>query len=734
MPVRLWWGGFVVRVGDGGTDEDGMLLVVPELSTYVNGDGDGPAVLFGAGSGGGGITLERGNGTSEVVMECLLEHVEAALRAVVVAPVGDFYGTMSVNVTVSDGGVFGAASGAEAVAADAGGVLPATATLSGSAELTVVVTAANDAPEVMIVSPDVGVGARLVVSEGGRSSVGDIDIDVTDATDLMASSAVLSVVIRVGEGTEEGSGGNGGSEGVLYVGYGASFGSGVGDEAFVAIAGLGCTMGNMSAEAGCVEVVGNGTGEVVLRGFEGVLSAALGSLVFEPVALYFGVSVVNVELSDLGNEDANAGQVHYANVTFEVNVTDVNHAPTLTIDTDPAAFVTDEDVGSAVGLLDVTSSDAVDGVPNAIVEYRVIGDNGAFVEVDGSVSEYATLLSGGGVTIVSGGGEDGDGGASVSGGAFVFRCTIGASVDVFEAVRVRGAVDFSGSVTVTVSVDDLGSGGGVASSLTASDTIVLTVEAVADAPVVVIDVVGGAGWVIDEETTTSAGDFNVSVTDVDSPGGQAFAYTVSVDEGAMVIVGSGETGAMQLLVSSGVVSPPISSSGDAVLAFSMTADRTGEVFDLLTIVPASEDYHGTITVTVAVDDNGDGLGSPGEVGTGTTTIVVNAVNDAPTISVGGVAGDVGGWSIMEGEMSSYGDLVVTSSDAADGVPDAMLAFNVSVDEGATIELNSGDGAYTASLGNGDVTSAVVSMSGDVVTFMGRLQEVGVCMVRCVLCR
>ena len=118
--------------------------------------------------------------------------------------------------------------------------------------------------------------------------------------------------------------------------------------------------------------------------------------------------------------------------------------------------------------------------------------------------------------------------------------------------------------------------------------------------------------------------------------------------------------------------------------FTATASGASGAFDLFTITPSFEDYHGMIAVNVSVDDGGLSGAGGSLVGSATETLVVRAVNDAPTISIGGVAGDVGGWSIMEGGMSAYGDLVVTSSDAADGLPDVLLSYVVSVDEGASL--------------------------------------------------
>ena len=297
----------VVTIEEGAVD-GGMVLVLPDSSSVTSGGGMSASELFGSGD----IEIVAGgNGTATVTLECVEGLVDVAVSSVVFAPVLHFNGELNVNVTVSDQGSFGAEFADGTGATDVA--------MRAEDTLTVVVEAVNDAPEVTIVAPgESGGGGAVSVMEDGRSTVGDISIDVSDVADAMVDTAVLSVVVRVGAGTSEGSGGAS-EEGVLYVGFGDDFGAGV--DGYDVTSGLGCVIGNGTAEAGCVEVEAgtNGTGEVVLRGREGVLSSALDVLVFVAAADYNGTSTVHVELSDEGNAGVD-GDTQYHNVTFMVNV------------------------------------------------------------------------------------------------------------------------------------------------------------------------------------------------------------------------------------------------------------------------------------------------------------------------------------------------------------------------------------------------------------------------------
>ena len=663
----------VVTIEEGAVD-GGIVLVLPDSSSVMSNEGMSASELFGSDD----IEIVAGgNGTATVTLECVEGLVDVAVSSVVFAPVLHFNGELNVNVTVSDQGSFGVefadGTGATGVA------------MRAEDTLTVVVEAVNDAPEVTIVAPgESGGGGAVSVMEDGRSTVGDISIDVSDVADAMVDTAVLSVVVRVGAGTSEGSGGASG-EGVLYVGFGDEFGAGVGG--YDVTSGLGCVTGNGTAEAGCVEVGAgtNGTGEVVLRGREGVLSSALDALVFVAAADYNGTSMVHVELSDEGNAGVD-GDTQYHNVTFLVNVMAVNDAPTLSVTTEEATFSIMEGATTAAGTLTVASEDDKDGVPEAIVEYRVSVDEGARVVVDGdgTGSAYQTLELEGGVTDVA---------HSDGGGTLVFRSTIGNSGVVFGVVTIEPAtVEYNGTITVTVSVDDLGSFGepDPEMGLSATDTVALTVVAVNDAPTLSVTTDEGT-FSVAEDGVTNAGEVMVTSSDgADGIPSAIVEYTVSVDEGGVVEL-DGSVAAYSMAMTDGRVSD-VTGGGEGgegagtasgTLVFRCTTGDSVDVFSAVVVRPAAN-FYGPMTVSVEVDDLGsyDGVSmSTGLTANDSVVLTVVAVNDVPTLSV--TVGNGETLTIREDTMTSIESLTVEASDAADNlVASAALLVVVTIEEGA----------------------------------------------------
>ncbi len=142
--------------------------------------------------------------------------------------------------------------------------------------------------------------------------------------------------------------------------------------------------------------------------------------------------------------------------------------------------------------------------------------------------------------------------------------------------------DFNGTTTITVTVTDNGTG-----NLTATDTFVLTVDPVNDAPIVVE---------LSDTTVLEDGDFNrpLSSSDVDiATNGQTLSYTVSSSNPDLVTVDTSNT----------------DNQGGGQLDFDL-----------------QEDQHGTSVIKVIVIDNDENLPLSD---TTTFTLTVDPVNDDP---------------------------------------------------------------------------------------------------------
>ena len=147
-----------------------------------------------------------------------------------------------------------------------------------------------------------------------------------------------------------------------------------------------------------------------------------------------------------------------------------------------------------------------------------------------------------------------------------------------RTVTVTPAENQSGTATITVTVSD--------GALTASDTFVLTVNAVNDAPTI--------------------GDISNQTVSEDTATG-ALAFTV----------GDVETAAASLLVAGSSSNPTLVPTANIVFGGS-GSNRT------VTVTPA-ENQSGTATITITVSDGALTAGD-------TFVLTVKAVNDAPTIS------------------------------------------------------------------------------------------------------
>jgi len=180
---------------------------------------------------------------------------------------------------------------------------------------------------------------------------------------------------------------------------------------------------------------------------------------------------------------------------------------------------------------------------------------------------------------------------------------------VLASFSYRPDPDFSGTDTLTLSVDDLGNTGGGA--LSHSDTANIVVSPVNDAPV---NTVPGTQTVLEETATAIPG---ISIVDVDAAGANV-ATQLQVVTGALNVtlsgsasISAGSNGSSDLTIQGTVADV---NATLASLTYTGNTDVTGVAAD---------------TLTVTTDDGGN-TGSGGTL-TDTDTVQINItpVNDAP---------------------------------------------------------------------------------------------------------
>ncbi|HEX8521233.1 MAG TPA: hypothetical protein VF669_03185, partial [Tepidisphaeraceae bacterium] len=293
----------------------------------------------------------------------------------------------------------------------------------------------------------------------------------------------------------------------------------------------------------------------------------------------------------------NDGALDSATADKSVSVTAINDAPVITT---PAAQVTDEDVtlvfssgnGNAISLGDV------DALSNDL-------------QVTLSVSQgLLTLASTTGLGFITG---DGTNDATMT-----FTGTLAQINAALNGLSYLGSANYNGADALNISVNDLGHNGN-GGALTDSASVPITVQAVNDAPV--NSVPGPQSTNEDTPLILSSGNGNlISITDLDVAGG-IMKITLSVTSGRLTL---GTIAGLSFSTGDGIADGTMTFTGDIV---SINTALDGLIYD----PPA--DFNGVATITLVTDDQAN-VGQGGAlIDSSTIDVTVNAVNDAPVITI-----------------------------------------------------------------------------------------------------
>jgi VCBS repeat-containing protein len=370
---------------------------------------------------------------------------------------------------------------------------------------------------------------------------------------------------------------------------------------------------------------------------------AAGNLTYTAAADAFGTATVSVTLTDSGGT-ANGGVDTAALQTFTITVTPVNDVPTtagiadITVDEDAPASVIDlfatfadlEDADAALtytvqsnsnpalfssvvvngGAGTLTLGHAADVNGTATLVVRATDTGGDFVEstfnvtVD-AVNDAPVLTLGGNQTVAEDAGAQSVGGfgsAAAGGGAdevtqtFTYTVTnsnnalfsVQPTMDPAGNLAYTAAPDASGTATVTVVLSDSGGTANGGSDTSAAQTFTITVTPVNDVPTT-----AGIGNVtVDEDAANTIVDLFAAFADVEDAD-TALTYTVQ-------------------------------SNSNPALFSSITVN--GGLGTLTLGYPA--DMNGSSTLVMRATD------TSGDFSDATFTVTVNAVNDAPVLTIG----------------------------------------------------------------------------------------------------
>jgi hypothetical protein len=237
------------------------------------------------------------------------------------------------------------------------------------------------------------------------------------------------------------------------------------------------TSGTLTLDAGALaaltSVVGDGTATVVLTGTWAEINDAMNPLTFTPAAAFSGSVTLQIVTDDLGNNGVGGALTDTDQVL--INVADQNLAPWVNVPAGP--FSTPEDTslsftgGTAISVQDFDSD------PNDIQVVVTASDGNPATADNGTLTVDPT---GTGVTSVTGNGT----------GQLTIIGTQSEISDCLDALVYQPPLDFSGTITLTATVDDLGWTGPMgqeATGLTDTESVTITVTPVNDIPVAAPD-------------------------------------------------------------------------------------------------------------------------------------------------------------------------------------------------------------------------------------------------------
>jgi VCBS repeat-containing protein len=480
------------------------------------------------------------------------------------------------------------------------------------------------------------------------------------------------------------------------------------------------TLGSTTGVA--VTAGADGAATMTIQGTMAQINAALDGLVYQGAQDYTGADSLSVVINDLGangidpstltdpsTPDTGGVADQQASAAIAINVLPINDAPVFT--SFPGAGQTvneDTDLtfnaanGNLIQLDDVDYDETL----------------GAKLRVTLSVAHGTLTLSGTtGLTFTTG---DGSQDATM-----VFTGTADDINAALDGLVYRGESNFNNNLaggqaeTLTVTVEDQGNTGG-GGPKTTTDTVGIAVDAVNDAPAIVVP----SAQTSDEDTGTpltfSAANGNaITVADAD-------AATVQVTLTVTKTASSGPTdnvGTLTLSGTSGLTFAAGDGTADSTMTFTGTAAAVNAALNgMVFAVPDAHDY-GLYDIQVDVSDLGTNQSAGGGALTDSDNIAVTvrSANDAPTIDPNGTYAlneDPGGFvdlpdlTVADLDLNETGANTVTVTLALLGGGNGDLRFS-STTAGVTVDSVTGAGEtadFTAIMITGTLTDVNAALA------------------------
>ena len=392
------------------------------------------------------------------------------------------------------------------------------------------------------------------------------------------------------------------------------------------------------------------------------INAALSGMTFTPDTNFTGESTLTLTTDDLGNRDDFDSDPLTDTDEIIITVNELNDPPVLTF---PTALLTSlEDA-------DFTFTEAT-GRKISVTDPDTYGFGGTLkltLSVDHGTLKVPDDL--GGLPIISG---------SNGSSAMVVLDTPENLTLSLEGLVYTPPSDFLDTATISLTADDQGNSG-TGDSLTATGEIKIFHAPSNDVPLLTVP----SSQTIDEDGEWILSGSVIEVVDDANEADILKVEAIAVD------------GTLKLTAAdSGVTVTEDGSAG--TLAFSGTLDQINNAFDGFTFYPASN-FAGETSISLTVDDQGAGGAGGAMTAAATLQVTVNAVNDAPTISLPGLQTVDLGSTLKLSTLTGNG-IAIADIDAAD---DSTIQVSLEAAEGmltlsgTSVDFVSGDGIVDESL-------------------------------------
>ncbi|MFC4348627.1 DUF4347 domain-containing protein [Kordiimonas lipolytica] len=460
---------------------------------------------------------------------------------------------------------------------------------------------------------------------------------------------------------------------------------------------------------------------------------------------YTGASNANgndaATITVTGNDGDGSGDVALG--TVNVDITAANDAPVLNPAFTPTLTAIDEDVldasnsGATVAAIvaDGSITDVDGAAPESIAVTAVDNTNGTWQFSTDGGTNWTSINSG----------TTSDSNALLLDSTDMLRFVPGADYSGSSTITFRGWDQTSGAAGTFV---DASTNGGTTAFSSSTDTASVTVNAVNDVPVFTgLDgtpsfTEGGSVVALDGNVTISdaeldslnggSGDYSGASLTVLRNGGANANDSLSVVSGGNLTVAGGPNGGGTITAGGSVIAT-ISNAGDddeLTITFqdvgtTPTTALVNEVMQAIRYSNSSNDPAASVQIDWSLSDgnsaNAQGSGDNPGIATGSTTVSITGVNDAPTLSAtgsdpnfieGGANSDL--FSGVTADTVEAGQTItsmtLTVTNVSDGA-DETLTF-----DGSTIQLTNGNVVNTAT--NGLTVSVSVVGTTATVSFTG----------------